>query len=104
MVSLLLLEFLHEVLKLERLVIETLGEILFERVLDVGDVQILLIFEEFKLVIECFFEGCHLLRLENFAVPEILILALALELLVPIEAIWRHFMDWEFVDILLGFT
>lgn len=104
MINLLLLEFLHEVLKLERLVIKTLGEILLERVLDVGDVQILLIFEEFKLVIECFFEGCHLFGLENFAVPKVLVLALALELLVPIEAIRRQFLDREFVDILLGFT
>lgn len=61
MVKLLLLEFLHEVLKLKRLVIETLGEILLERVLDVGDVQVLLVSEELQFVIECLLQGCHLL-------------------------------------------
>lgn len=104
MIKLLLLEFLHEVLKLKRFVIETLGEILLERVLDIGDVQVLLIFEEFKFVIECFFQGCHLLRLEDFAFLEVLILTLSLELLVPIEAVWRQFLNRELVDILIGFT
>ena len=105
MIKLLLLEFLHEVLKLKRLVIETLGEILLERVLDFGDVQVLLVFEEFKFVIECFFQGCHLLlSLDEFAFLKVLILTLSLELLVPIEAVWRQFLNREFVDILIGFT
>ena len=85
--------FLHEVLELERFMIQTLREILLQHLLVLILAHILLIFQIFKLFVDGVLKCLEVLGFELLSFLEILFLDASFELLVPVMLQWRQFCD-----------
>lgn len=102
-IVLFLKEFVHEILVLERFVIQTFRKILAEIVFKVINLRCLLVLEELQLLLERFLEILHFLVLDGLSLIKINLVDLCSKPSIPIKSERRKQVRWELVLRLLIF-
>ena len=96
-------EFVHEILVLERFVIQTFCEILAEIVFEVINLRCLLVLEELQFLLKRFLEILHFLVLDGLSLIKVNLVDLCSKPSIPIKSERRKQMRWKLVLRLLIF-